>query len=191
MRTGAAILVKILRKCALRETHARAPDRSCAHRRRTRRPLTAYPVLRSMPSWPEVATPHSHKGASLNAVSAFALSGHEPATAAAVFDADRKQRLDSEHRSPRGHSSTAPLLSCRERLSRHPRCAPSTRTWPSHTLVGLSFNALVHYVGGDRALTSPAADHRKTKPSDREARARPGDRDPPMPKGTAERSVRA
>src|SRR6516164_8274931 len=94
MRTGAAMLVKILRKCALRETHARAPDRSCAHRRRTRRPLTAYPVLRSMPSWREVATPHSHKGASLNAVSAFALSGHEPATAAAVFDADRKQRLD-------------------------------------------------------------------------------------------------
>ena len=77
------MLVKILRKCALRETHARAPDRSCAHRRRTRRPLTAYPVLRSMPSWPEVATPHSHKGASLNAVSAFALSGHEPATAVA------------------------------------------------------------------------------------------------------------
>ena len=97
------MLVKILRKCALRETHARAPDRSCAHRRRTRRPLTAYPVLRSMPSWPEVATPHSHKGASFNAVSAFALSGHEPATAAAVFDADRKQRLDSErHRSRAG-----------------------------------------------------------------------------------------
>jgi len=186
------MLVKILRKCALRETHARAPDRSCAHRRRTRRPLTAYPVLRSMPSWPEVATPHSHKGASLNAVSAFALSGHEPATAAAVFDADRKQRLDSErHRSRAWHSSTAPLLSCWERLSRHPRCAPSTRTWPSHILVGLSFNALVHCGAGDRALTSPAADRRKTKPSDREARVRPGDRDPPTPKGTAERSARA
>ena len=115
--------------------------------------------------------------------------GHEPADAGG--HADRKQRLDSEHRSPRGHSSTAPLLSCRERLSRHPRCAPSTRTWPSHTLVGLSFNALVHYGADDRALTSPAADRRKTKPSDREARARPGDRDPPTPKGTAERSVRA
>ena len=141
----------------------------------------------SVPSWREVGTPHSHKGASLNAVSAFALSGHEPADAGG--HADRKQRLDSEHRSPRGHSSTAPLLSCRERLSRHPRCAPSTRT--SHTLVGLSFNALVHYGADDRALTSPAADRRKTKPSDREARARPGDRDPPTPKGTAERSVRA
>jgi len=190
MRTGAAILVKILRKCALRETHARAPDRSCAHRRCTHRPLTAYSILGSTPSWPEVATPHSHKGASLDAVSAFDLSGHEPADAGG--HADRKQRLDSEqHRSLRGHSSTAPLLSCRERLSRHPRCAPSTRTWPSHILVGLSFNALVHYGAGDRALTSPAADHRKTKPSDREARARPGDRDPPTPKGTAERSVRA
>jgi len=189
MRTGAAILVKILRKCALRETHARAPDRSCAHRRRTRRPLTAYSVLGSTPSWPGVATRHSHKGASLDAVSAFDLSGHEPADAGG--HADRKQRLDSEHRSPRGHSSTAPLLSCRKRLSRHPRCAPSTRTWPSHTLVGLSFNALVHYGADDRALTSPAADRRKTKPSDREARARPGDRDPPTPKGTAERSVRA
>jgi hypothetical protein len=109
MRTGAAILVKILRKCALRETHARAPDRSCAHRRRTRRPLTAYSVLGSTPSWPEVATPHSHKGASLDAVSAFDLSGHEPADAGG--HADRKQRLDSEqHRSLRGHSSTAPLL---------------------------------------------------------------------------------
>ena len=82
-------------------------------------------------------------------------------------------------------------LSCWERLSRHPRCAPSTRTWPSHILVGLSFNALVHCGAGDRALTSPAADRRKTKPSDREARVRPGDRDPPTPKGTAERSARA
>ena len=171
---------------------ANAPDRSCAHRCRKRRPLAAYCVLRSMPLWPEVGTPHSHKGASLNAVSAFALCGHAPAIAAAIFDADPKQRLDREqHRSRRGHSSTVPLLSCRERLSRHPRCAPSTRAWPSHILVGLSFNALVHYGAGDRALTSPAADRRKTKPSDREARARPGDRDPPMPKGTAERSVRA
>jgi len=190
MRTGAAILVKILRKCALRETHARAPDRSCAHRRRTRRPLTAYSVLGSTPSWPGVATRHSHKGASLDAVSAFDLSGHEPADAGG--HADRKQRLDSEqHRGPARAQldCAAPILS--ERLSCRPRCAPSARTWPSHNLVGLSFNALVHYVGGDRALTSPAADHRKTKPSDREARARPGDRDPPMPKGTAERSVRA
>src|SRR5215470_2667142 len=95
MRTGAAILVKILRKCALRETHARAPDRSCAHRRRTRRPLTAYSVLGSTPSWPEVAQPHSHKGASLDAVSAFDLFGHD--------HADWKQRLDSEqHRSRAG-----------------------------------------------------------------------------------------
>src|SRR5262249_44457026 len=103
------------------------------------------------------------------------------------FDSAR-QRTASK---PRGHSSTAPLLSCRERLSRRPRCAPSTRTWPSHILVGLSFNVLVHGGAGDPALTSPAADRRKTKPSDREARARPGDRDPPTPKGTAERSVRA
>src|SRR5215472_11861177 len=101
MRTGAAILVKILRKCALRETHARAPDRSCAHRRCTHRPLTAYSVLGSTPSWPEVATPHSHKGASLDAVSAFDLFGHEPADAGG--HADWKQRLDSEqHRSRAG-----------------------------------------------------------------------------------------
>jgi len=91
----------------------------------------------------------------------------------------------------RGRSSTAPLLSCRERLSRHPRRAPSTRAWPSHILVGLSSNALVHYVAGDRAPTCPAADRRKTKPSDREARARRGDRDRPTPKGTAERWARA
>lgn len=131
---------------------------------------------------PEVGTPHSHKDAALNAESAFGLSRHEPAIAAALFDADLKQRLDSEqHLTQRGQSSTAPLLSCRERLSRRPRRAPSTRTWPSHILVGLSFNALVHYVAGDRALTSPAADRRKTKPSDREARARPGDRDRPTP----------
>jgi hypothetical protein len=90
-----------------------------------------------------------------------------------------------------GRSSTAPLLSYRERLSRHPRCAPSTRAWPSHILVGLSSNALVHCVAGDRAPTCPAADRRKTKPSDREARARRGDRDRPTPKGTAERSARA
>src|SRR5262245_43303439 len=91
----------------------------------------------------------------------------------------------------RGRSFTAPLPSCRQRLSPHPRCAPSTRAWPSHILVGLSFNALVHYVAGDRAPTCPAADRRKTKPSDREARARRGDRDRPTPKGTAERSARA
>jgi hypothetical protein len=145
-----------------------------------------------MPLGPKVGTPHSHTGASLNAGSAFDLSGREPAIAAAIFDPDLKQRLDCEqHRGPARAQldCAAPILS--ERLSCRPRCAPSTRTWPSHNLVGLSFNALVHYVGGDRALTSPAADHRKTKPSDREARARPGDRDPPMPKGTAERSVRA
>ena len=46
-----------------------------------------------MPLWPEV---ECHKGASLNAVSAFAQSGHEPAIAAAIFDAGLKQRLDSE-----------------------------------------------------------------------------------------------
>ena len=185
------MLVKILRKCALRETHARAPDRSCAHRRRTRRPLTAYPVLRSMPSWPEVATPHSHKGASLNAVSAFALSGHEPATAVASSTRTGNSGSTANGIEAAPAQLDCAALSCWERLSRHPRCAPSTRTWPSHILVGLSFNALVHCGAGDRALTSPAADRRKTKPSDREARARPGDRDPPMPKGTAERSVRA
>ena len=189
------IRVKILRKCALRGTtkrrmHARRIDDArtggC-----TRRPVTANPVPRSMPLSPEVGTPHSHTGASLNAVSAFALSPHEPAIAAAIFDADLKRLEQLTASKPRGHSSTAPLLSCRERLSRRPRCAPSTRTWPSHILVGLSFNALVHYVAGDRALTSRAADRRKTKPSDREARARPGDRDQPTPKDTAERSARA
>ena len=45
---------------------------------------------------PEVGTPHSHKDAALNADSAFGLSRHEPAIAAALFDADLKQRLDSE-----------------------------------------------------------------------------------------------
>jgi len=79
--------------------HARRIDR--AHTGAARAALTANPVLRSMPLWPEVGTPHSHTGASLNAVSAFALSGHEPAIAAAIFDADLKQRLNSEqHRDP-------------------------------------------------------------------------------------------
>jgi hypothetical protein len=91
----------------------------------------------------------------------------------------------------RGRSSTAPLPSCRKRLSRHPRGAPINARAASHILVGLSSNALVHYVAGDRAPTCPVADRRKTKPSDREARVRRGDRDRPTPKGTAERSARA
>jgi hypothetical protein len=54
-----------------------------------------------MPLWPKVGTPHSHTGASLNAGSAFDLSGREPAIAAAIFDPDLKQRLDREqHRGP-------------------------------------------------------------------------------------------
>ena len=39
---------------------------------------------------PEVGTPHSHKDAALNAESAFGLSRHEPAIAAALFDAELK-----------------------------------------------------------------------------------------------------
>src|SRR6516165_9155578 len=54
-----------------------------------------------------------------------------------------------------------------------------------------NFNGLVHCVSADRAPTYPAADRRKTKPSDREARARLGDHDPPTPRDRAERSARA
>jgi hypothetical protein len=46
--------------------HARRIDR--AHTGAARAALTANPVLRSAPLWPEVGTPHRHTGASLNAV---------------------------------------------------------------------------------------------------------------------------
>src|SRR5215471_4920571 len=45
-----------------------------------------------------------------------------------------------------------------------------------------SFNGLVHCVCADRAPTYPAADRRKTKPSDRKAGVQLGDHDPPTPR---------
>ena len=54
-----------------------------------------------------------------------------------------------------------------------------------------NFSGLVHCVFADRAPTYPAADRRKTKPSDREALARLGDHGPPTPGDRAERSARA
>jgi len=56
-----------------------------------------------------------------------------PRIAAAIFDADLKQNLlqggsiANSIVALRGRSSAAPRSSCRERLSCHPRYAPSTR----------------------------------------------------------------
>ena len=65
MRTGAAILVRIVRKCALRATTKRLMHRAGSivrsQARRKRRRPTAYPVLRSMPLQPEVGAPHSQR----------------------------------------------------------------------------------------------------------------------------------
>ena len=168
--------------------------RQPTHRSRIDRALTGAASagrLRRV-SRPNVITAHSP----LNAVSA-ALFGHRPA--------DRRGHL---RRGPeagpsqaasitngivalRGRNSTAQLLSLPGTAFTSSTLRAINARVASHILVGLSSNALVRYVAGDRAPTCPAADRRKTKPSDREARARRCDRDRPTPKGTAERSARA
>jgi len=72
--------------------HARRIDRARTGAARAGR-LRRIPF--SVPSWAEVGTPHSHKGASLNAVSAFDLSGHEPADAAATRNSNSGSTANS------------------------------------------------------------------------------------------------
>jgi hypothetical protein len=191
MRTGAAIPVRIVRKCALRATIKRLMHRAGSivrsPARRKRRPPTAYLA----------AGRRSTAQSALNAGSAGLFGPGRADRCGHLRRRGPDAELSQAGSIANGivgltwaHLDRAAPVLARTAFTSSTLRAVDARV-ASRVLVGLSSNALVHYVAGDRAPTCPVADRRKTKPSDREARARRGDRDRPTPKGTAERSARA